>query len=230
MTDPIAQAGGKQFMVDGTGARPHGHGRKKSLPSRSSSLRTTRHSSPARRTSSTAAGRRARRMQIELVEVTPAHAPVLDALLELYQYDFTEFTDEDVGDDGRFGNDMVDAVLRQRSGALRIPAAHRRQVGGADAAASRRVPRRRTRVHGHRRVLRDAEVSAQRRRRSAGAALSSIASRAAGKYARSRTTCRRRRSGAAIIGRYTGGRFEERTWDDEKWRGPVQFFDSRERV
>ena len=33
-----------------------------------------------------------------------------------------------------------------------------------------------------------------------------------------------------IIGRYTDGRFEERTWDDEKWRGPVQFFDSRDRA
>jgi predicted acetyltransferase len=34
----------------------------------------------------------------------------------------------------------------------------------------------------------------------------------------------------AIIGRYVGGRFEERAWDDEKWRGPVLFFDSRDRV
>ena len=34
-------------------------------------------------------------MQIELIDVTPDHKHVLAALLELYQYDFTEFTAED---------------------------------------------------------------------------------------------------------------------------------------
>jgi hypothetical protein len=46
---------------------------------------------------------------MELIETTSVHKPALAALLELYQYDFTEFTDEDVGDDGRFGaTDLVD--------------------------------------------------------------------------------------------------------------------------
>ena len=30
----------------------------------------------------------------------------------------------------------------------------------------------------------------------------------------------------AIIGRYTGGRFEERAYDDERWHGLAQFFDN----
>jgi hypothetical protein len=29
-----------------------------------------------------------------------------------------------------------------------------------------------------------------------------------------------------VIGRYTGGRFEEVVLDDERWRGPVQRLDS----
>jgi predicted acetyltransferase len=30
----------------------------------------------------------------------------------------------------------------------------------------------------------------------------------------------------AIIGRYTEGPFEEQQWDDDVWRGPVQWFDN----
>jgi predicted acetyltransferase len=30
-----------------------------------------------------------------------------------------------------------------------------------------------------------------------------------------------------VVDRYTGGRFEEETLDDERWRGPVQRFESR---
>ena len=29
-----------------------------------------------------------------------------------------------------------------------------------------------------------------------------------------------------VIGRYTGGRFTEEAWDDARWRGPVQRFES----
>ena len=29
-----------------------------------------------------------------------------------------------------------------------------------------------------------------------------------------------------VIGRYSGGRFEDVVWDDARWRGPVQRFDS----
>jgi len=32
------------------------------------------------------------------------------------------------------------------------------------------------------------------------------------------------------IGRYAGGRFEELELDDERWRGPVQRFDSTRRA
>ena len=29
-----------------------------------------------------------------------------------------------------------------------------------------------------------------------------------------------------VIGAYTNGRFEERQWDNARWRGPVQWFDN----
>jgi predicted acetyltransferase len=34
----------------------------------------------------------------------------------------------------------------------------------------------------------------------------------------------------ATVSRYTGGRVEERMWDDDRWCGLVQFFDSRHRA
>lgn len=39
-------------------------------------------------------------MQIEVVKATIEQKPVLHNLLELYAYDFTEFCDFDIGDDG----------------------------------------------------------------------------------------------------------------------------------
>jgi predicted acetyltransferase len=52
-------------------------------------------------------------MNIKVIDATPAHKPVLASLLELYQYDFTEFTDEDVADDGRFGYRYLDANVTE---------------------------------------------------------------------------------------------------------------------
>ncbi len=34
----------------------------------------------------------------------------------------------------------------------------------------------------------------------------------------------------AVIGKYTDGNFEERVEDSDKWQGPVQTFDAKERV
>jgi hypothetical protein len=42
-------------------------------------------------------------MQVEVVKATIEQNPVLANLLELYAYDFTEFCDFDIGDDGFYG-------------------------------------------------------------------------------------------------------------------------------
>ena len=41
-------------------------------------------------------------MQIELVSVNDGDHPVLENLLQLYAYDFSEILDSDVADNGRF--------------------------------------------------------------------------------------------------------------------------------
>jgi len=42
-------------------------------------------------------------MQIEVIKATIEQKPLLANLLELYAYDFTEFCDFDIGDDGFYG-------------------------------------------------------------------------------------------------------------------------------
>ncbi len=42
-------------------------------------------------------------MQVEVVKATLEQKPLLSNLLELYVYDFTEFCDFDIGDDGYYG-------------------------------------------------------------------------------------------------------------------------------
>ena len=52
-------------------------------------------------------------MTIEIIDATAAHRDVLSRLMELYQYDFTEFTEEDVGGDGSFGYRYLDESLTE---------------------------------------------------------------------------------------------------------------------
>ena len=46
-------------------------------------------------------------MQVEVIKATIEHKPVLANLLELYAYDFTEFCDFDIGDDGFYGYERL---------------------------------------------------------------------------------------------------------------------------
>lgn len=41
--------------------------------------------------------------KLELIQVTIQQKPMLENLLELYAYDFTEFCDFDIGDNGFYG-------------------------------------------------------------------------------------------------------------------------------
>jgi predicted acetyltransferase len=52
-------------------------------------------------------------MDIEIIDATALHRDVLSRLMELYQYDCTEFTDEDVEEGGSFGYRYLDATLTE---------------------------------------------------------------------------------------------------------------------
>ena len=46
-------------------------------------------------------------MQVEVIKATIEQKPLLANLLELYAYDFTEFCDFDIGDDGFYGYERL---------------------------------------------------------------------------------------------------------------------------
>lgn len=161
--------------------------------------------------------------KIELVEVTEAGRSVLDNLAQLYQYDFTEFDDADADNDGKFGFVDFDHLFAQR-----VHRAYLIRVDGCVAGFA-------TAYRGE--AFRDPDVQLwwmdeffvmrKYRRRGVGECVAREIFDAlggtweVGQIAPNRAAqafwCR-------VIGRYTSGDFQEFEMDDDRWRGPVQYF------
>ncbi len=165
-------------------------------------------------------------MDLELVATTASDAPTLRNLLQLYMYDFSEFMGLDVGADGRFME--KDAALFWRD-ALRHPFFIR--VDGQLAGfaiideQSRLFP---TPAND----MAEFFVLRKYRRHKVGSRAAMCAfDRFRGRW-EVRQMARNTIATAfwrQVIGAYSGGRFEELAIDDERWRGPVQIFASRNR-
>lgn len=156
------------------------------------------------------------------VQIAPAAAEehdVLEALMQLYVYDFSEMLALDVGDDGRFRGAPIegrDAFLIRVDGKL---------AGFALIAGK-------SRLTGEDGVHDVAEFFVLRRYRRTGVgekAARSLFDRYAGRWEvrQKKENTRAIAFWRRIIDRYTDGRFAEETIDDERWRGPVQRFDNR---
>ncbi len=167
-------------------------------------------------------------MNVELVPTTPNDEPSLGRLMQLYAYDFSEFMGLDVGDDGLFG--AGDALSRCWSERSRH--AFWCRVGGHLAGFV--ILDERSRLTGDPEVMDIAEFFIMRkyRRKGIGAA---CAVRAFDLFPRRWEVRQQAKNDAATvfwrktIQRYTGGRFRETLFDDERWHGPVQSFDVRAR-
>jgi predicted acetyltransferase len=162
------------------------------------------------------------------VLVTPAAAADRDrlrALLELYVYDFSALLGLDVADDGRFRVPAIDHYWT-------VPRCHPFLVRVDERLAGFALVQGRSRLSGDESVYDMAEFFVLRRYRRRGVgeqAAHELFARFAGpwevreKEGNDAATAFWRRA----IGRYTDGKFEELRLDDERWRGPVQRFDSR---
>ena len=163
-------------------------------------------------------------MNIEIAEARAEHRGVLSALMELYQYDFTEYTAEDVGDDGRFGFDRLNSYFEE---AARHP--HLLRIDGHWAGLA--LVREGVEFLDGRTGFDMTEFFVMRkyRRHGAGERLATAMFdryRGMWQVREMRVNERAQSFWRAIIARYTSGAFEERDYDDERARGPVQFFDS----
>jgi predicted acetyltransferase len=162
-------------------------------------------------------------MQIELSEIRAAQRPVLERLAQLYMYDFTEHAHGDVTDDGVFPYIDFDEfftrdvkhgffiradgklggfALVYRGEAFRDP---NEQVWWMDEFFVMRKYRR----HGV-----GERVATQLFEKFGGA----------WEVGQVPTNIGAQAFWRKVIGRYTGGDYEEFVLDDERWRGTVQYF------
>jgi predicted acetyltransferase len=157
----------------------------------------------------------------------PENEGRLRALLQLYVYDLSELLGLDVEDDGRFRTPPLDGYGTDSRRHAFLIRADERLAGFA-------LVKEGSRLTGDEAVIDMAEFFVTRRYRRLG-----VGERAAGwLFGRfpARWEVRQKaenRPATAfwrrVIERYSGGRFEEVSWDDERWRGPVQRFDSARR-
>ncbi|MEP7052984.1 MAG: GNAT family N-acetyltransferase [Pseudomonadota bacterium] len=163
-------------------------------------------------------------MDVELTLAPRTAGPLLENLFQYYAYDFSESIGLDVGDDGMFAprslepywqdpfrHPFLARVAGQHAGFALV---HQRSYLTADPAVC---------------DIAEFFVLRKYRRRGVGAALA----RQVFELFKGRWEVRQLASNGAatqfwraVIAGYTDGRFVETTWDNERWRGPVQEFDN----
>jgi predicted acetyltransferase len=163
-------------------------------------------------------------MNVTIAPAGPADHPRIEALLQLYAHDFSEFLGVDVGEDGRF------ALPASMTGYASDPRCHPFVVNVDGKLAGFAFVRQGSRLTKDETTWDMAEFFVLRkyRRRGVGeqAALLVFAS-----FPGLWEVRERRENTPAIafwtriIGRLTGGKFEAFDLDDERWRGAVQRFE-----
>ncbi len=163
-------------------------------------------------------------MDVQVEAAGPDERERVAALFELYCYDFSEILDLDVAEDGRFKLPALDAYWSD-------PGHHPFLIRVDAKLAGFALVQERSRLTGDEGVRDMAEFFVMRRYRRHGVgarAAASLFDRFRGSWeVRQRpenqdATAFWRRA----IARYTAGRFDDAQWDNERWRGPVQRFDS----
>lgn len=163
-------------------------------------------------------------MDVDLQPATEADKPVLRQLMELYMYDFSEWEEWDVNEEGRFASPHLDRYWNESD---RYPFLIR-----ADGKLAGFVLlNRRSHLVPHGEAMVVAEFFVMRRYRRQGVGRHAAAQafdRFPGAWEVGQIA---ENTGAQafwreVIGTYTGGRYVETALDDERWRGPIQSFDN----
>jgi predicted acetyltransferase len=161
--------------------------------------------------------------RVDVIPVAAADEPTFAAVYQFYRYDFTEFTNEDVDDDGQFHDEArVNKYLSDARHSSFLFRADGRLAGLA-------VVRQADAVDGSGDVTDMEQFFVMRRYRRQGigeAAAIWLFDRHPGRWqVRERhNNLPAQRFWRTIIGRYAGGRFDEIPADQSPTGGPVQFF------
>jgi predicted acetyltransferase len=165
-------------------------------------------------------------VNVELVPTNPNDEPALSRLMQLYAYDFSEFAGLDVGDDALFH--VGDAFSRCWS----EPRRHAFWCRVDAHLAGFVLLDERSRLTGDPETMDVAEFFVMRKYRRKGVG-SVCAAHAFDLFPRRWEVCQQANNAVAtafwrkVVHRYTGGRFQETLFDDERWHGPVQSFDAQ---
>ncbi len=167
-------------------------------------------------------------MNIDIVEATRKDQPVLERLFQLYQYDFSEIMGGDVEDDGFFRYISLGDVWEDERTHVYITRVEGRVAGTA-------IVIERSHFTGDTDVAYMDEFFVMRkyRRRGVGSEFAiRLFDTVPGRWEVAEVAPNTDGTAfwRAVIGKYTEGKFEERLEDSDKWNGPVQTFDARERV
>lgn len=166
-------------------------------------------------------------MNVQCTLADPSDHQRLLALLQLYVYDFSEILPLEVAEDGRFHAPSVTAKLT-------APDNYAFLIRVDDRLAGFALVQPRSYLTGDAGVFDMAELFVMRRHRHRGIG-ERVASWLFDRFRGSWEVRQKAENHAAtafwrrIIGRYTDGQFAELLLDDERWRGPVQRFDSARR-
>jgi predicted acetyltransferase len=150
--------------------------------------------------------------------------PTIEALFQLYAYDFSEALALDVEANGRFRTPSLAPYATD-------PRCHAFLVHVDGALGGFALVQQRSRLSGDERVNDVAEMFVLRRFRRHGVG-AHVATWLFDRFPGAWEVRERRENAAAIafwrrvIARYTDGRYTEEAIDDERWRGPVQRFES----
>ncbi len=167
-------------------------------------------------------------VDVELVRAAPNDEPILDRLMQLYAYDFSEFIELDVGDDALYP--LGDRIARCWTDAARH--AFLCRVDGRIAGFV--IVEECSHLTGATDVMDVVEFFVMRKYRRKGVG-AELATRTFDLFPRKWEVRERATNTAATsfwrktIDRYTGGRFRDTVMDDDRWHGPVQSFDATDR-
>jgi predicted acetyltransferase len=167
-------------------------------------------------------------MIVQIKEASIEQKPVLERLMQLYHYDFSEIEGGDLNGDGLFEYKYLDSYWTE-SGRFPFLIYVNDKIAGFVLVNSHTYLQKK----GKAKSIAEFFVMRKYRRQGIGKMVAfNIFDRFPGKWEVQQTkrNAVAQRFWRSIIGEYTGGNFAETLLDNESWRGPIQSFDNSHRT
>ncbi|MDP2671934.1 MAG: GNAT family N-acetyltransferase [Candidatus Daviesbacteria bacterium] len=161
-------------------------------------------------------------MKIELVSVTEKEKHILANLLELYEYDFSEFSNSDLDENGRYGYKYLDSYWQEEN-------RHPFFIKVDDKLAGFVLVNKHTYLSDDANAIAEFFILKKYRRGGIGStAAKQIFDMFPGKWEVTQTNQNKdaQEFWKKVINEYTNGNYKEIVLDNEKWKGPVLTFDN----